>query len=110
MEVKASAKFVKGSSRKIVRVARSIQGKPVDEALNLLKFSQANASIIIEKLLKSALANAKQSNLNMANLYIKELVVNQGPMIKRFKPASRYHVSIIRKRTSHLTVVIAERG
>ncbi|OIN97488.1 50S ribosomal protein L22 [Candidatus Desantisbacteria bacterium CG1_02_38_46] len=110
MEVKAIAKFIKGSSRKIVRVARSIHGKPIGEVLEILKFSPANASTIIEKLLKSAIANARQSNLNITNLYIKELVVQQGPMIKRFKAASRYHVRTIRKRTSHLTVVLAEKS
>ena len=108
MEVKASAKFIKGSSRKIVRVARSVQGKTVGEALNILKFSPAQASFIIEKLLKSALANARQSNINIANLYIKKLTTQQGPMIKRFKPASRYHVRTIRKRTSHLSVLLDE--
>lgn len=110
MEARAKARFVKGSPRKIVRVARAIQGKPIGEALGILTFSLTNASAIIEKLLKSALANAKQSNLNTADLYIKELIVQQGPMIKRFKPASRYHVSTIRKKTSHLTVLLAERS
>lgn len=109
MEVKASAKFVKGSSRKIVRVARSIKGKSIDETLHILRFSLTNASSVIEKLLKSAIANARQSNANIANLYIKELKINQGPMMKRFKAASRYHVRTIRKRTSHLTVLLAER-
>jgi len=110
MEVQASAKFIKGSSRKLVRVARAVQNKPVDKALNILRFSTTNASTIIEKLLKSALANAKHSNLNTANLYIKKLTVQQSPMIKRFKPASRYHIRTIRKRTSHLTAVLSEGG
>lgn len=109
MEIKASAKFVKGSPRKIVRIATAVKGRPANEALNLLKFSPTTSSTLIEKLLKAALANAKQHNLNTNNLYIKELVVNRGPMMKRFKAASRYHIKTIRRRTSHLNILLAEK-
>jgi len=110
METTARVNFVKGSPRKFVRVANSIRKKYALEALVILRFAQTGASKIFEKVLNSAVANAKRSNINPANLFVKTVTVQQGPMTKRFKPASRYHVRAIRRKTTHLTIKLDEKA
>ena len=106
----ATLKYARISSRKVKIVADLIRGKNVDEALAIVKFTEKASSNIIEKLLKSAIANA-ENNHDMRNekLYISEIFANQGPSLKRIRPAAKGSASRIRKRTSHITIVLQER-
>ena len=109
-EASATLKYVRISSRKVKIVIDLIRGKSVDEALAIVKYTPKAASEIIEKLLKSAIANA-ENNHNMAHekLYVAEVYANQGPTLKRIRPAAKGSAVRIRKRTSHITIVLRER-
>lgn len=109
-EAKAALKFARISSRKVKIVADLIRGKNVDEALAIVKFTPKASSEIIEKLLKSAIANAENNhNMKQNNLYVAEIYANQGPTLKRIRPAAKGSAVRIRKRTSHITIVLRER-
>ncbi len=98
------------SSRKVKIVADLIRGKNANEALAIVKFTPKAASEIIEKLLKSAMANAENNHdMNVSKLYIAEIYANQGPTLKRIRPAAKGSAVRIRKRTSHITIVLKER-
>ena len=87
-----------------------IRGKSVDEALAIVKFTPKASSEIIEKLLKSAIANAENNHdMKHEKLYISEIYANQGPTLKRIRPAAKGSAVRIRKRTSHITIVLKER-
>ena len=107
----ATLKYARISSRKVKIVADLIRGKDVNEALSIVKFTPKASSEIIEKLLKSAIANA-ENNHNMAHekLYVAEVYANQGPTLKRIRPAAKGSAVRIRKRTSHITIVLKERN
>ena len=109
-EANATLKYARISSRKVKIVIDLIRGKSVDEALAIVKFTPKAASPIIEKLLKSAIANA-ENNHGMAHdkLYVAEIYANQGPTLKRIRPAAKGSAVRIRKRTSHITIVLRER-
>ena len=109
-EAVAALKYARISSRKVKIVIDLIRGKSVDEALAIVKYTPKAASEIIEKLLKSAIANA-ENNHNMAHekLYVAEVYANQGPTLKRIRPAAKGSAVRIRKRTSHITIVLRER-
>ena len=109
-EAVATLKYARISSRKVKIVIDLIRGKSVDEALAIVKYTPKAASEIIEKLLKSAIANA-ENNHNMAHekLYVAEVYANQGPTLKRIRPAAKGSAVRIRKRTSHITIVLRER-
>ena len=111
MEAKATAKYVRVSPRKAGQICDLVRGKNVDEALAIVKYTPKAASEIIEKLLKSAIANA-ENNHSMAHekLYIDEIYANQGPTLKRIRPAAKGSAVRIRKRTSHITIVLKERS
>ncbi len=110
LEAKATLKYARISARKIKIVADLIRGKDVDEALAILKFTPKAASDIIEKLLKSAIANAQNNhNMTSSNLYVDQIYANQGPTLKRIRPAAKGSAVRIRKRTSHITIVLKER-
>ena len=86
-----------------------IRGKDVDEALAIVKFTPKASSEIIEKLLKSAIANAENNHdMKHENLYVAEIYANQGPTLKRIRPAAKGSAVRIRKRTSHITIVLRE--
>lgn len=108
-EARATLKFARISSRKVKIVADLIRGKNVDEALAIVKFTPKASSEVIEKLLKSAIANA-ENNHHMAHekLYVAEIYANQGPTLKRIRPAAKGSAVRIRKRTSHITIVLKE--
>ena len=109
-EAKATLKFARISARKVKIVADLIRGKNVDEALAIVKFTPKASSEIIEKLLKSAIANAENNhNMKHDNLYVSEIYANQGPTLKRIRPAAKGSAVRIRKRTSHITIVLKER-
>jgi large subunit ribosomal protein L22 len=110
MEVKAIAKYLRVSPRKANLVAKSIRGKKVDHALSSLKFVPKKSAVIMGMVLKSAIANAEQNpNIDVDTLFIKEVSVNQGPTLKRFRPKAMGRAGRILKRTSHIKIVLDER-
>ncbi len=110
MEVKAVAKYIRMSPRKIRKVVDLIRGKKVGEALALLKFVPAGGAEPVEKVLKSAIANAEHNlELSADDLIVSKVFVDEGPTIKRFKPRAMGRADQIRKRTSHITVVVSEK-
>ena len=109
-EARATLRYSRISARKVKIVADLIRGKNVDEALAIVKFTPKASSEIIEKLLKSAIANAENNhNMKYENLYIAEIYANQGPTLKRIRPAAKGSAVRIRKRTSHITIVLKEK-
>ncbi len=108
-EAKAILRYARISSRKVKIVADLIRGKKVDEALAIVKFTPKASSVIIEKLLKSAIANAENNHgMNRGNLVVSEIYANQGPTLKRIRPAAKGSAVRIRKRTCHITIVVKE--
>ena len=105
----ATLKYARISSRKVKIVADLIRGKDVNEALAIVKFTPKASSDIIEKLLKSAIANAENNHdMKHENLYIAEIFANQGPTLKRIRPAAKGSAVRIRKRTSNITIVLRD--
>lgn len=107
MEVKAVAKYVRVSPLKIKRVADLIKGKQAEEAIKILNFTRIGNAPKVRKVLKSAMANA-QNNFGLASntLYVKRAFVDKGSTLKRVKPRARGRADMIRRRTSHITVVL----
>ena len=109
VEAKATLWFARISSRKVKIVADLIRGKKVDEALAIVKFTPKASSKTIEKLLLSAIANAENNHgMNRGNLIVSEIYANQGPTLKRIRPAAKGSAVRIRKRTSHITIKLRE--
>ena len=110
MEAKAVAKYVRIAPRKVRVVMDLIRGKDVADAFAILKFTPKVGAEVIEKVLKSAVANAENNfDMNVDNLYVSSAFVDQGPTLKRIHPRSRGQAFKILKRTSHITVVVEER-
>ena len=110
MEARAVAKYVPMGPRKVRQVIDLIRNRGVDEALAILKFTRKAASVPVEKVLKSALANAGMvPEANIDRLYIEQAYVDVGPSLKRFMPRAMGRASRILKRSSHITVVLKER-
>ena len=110
MEAKAIAKTVRISALKSRLVMRLINGKNVGDSLNILNNMNNKAARVIKKVLISAVANAENNhNLDKSKLYVKEAYVNDGPVLKRSVPDSRGRIAKNDHRTSHVTVVVAER-
>jgi large subunit ribosomal protein L22 len=111
MEAKAMAKFVRISPRKVRQVAYLISKKNVNEALSILKFTPKQGARILEKVLKSAVANAtsreENKNLDVDDLFMKSICINCGPTMKRFRARARGRASRILKRTSHVSIIIS---
>ncbi len=108
-EARAELKYARISSRKVKIVADLVRGKNVDEALAIMKFTPKASSEILEKLLKSAIANAENNHgMSHEKLYISEIYANQGPTLKRIRPAAKGSAVRIRKRTSHITIVLRQ--
>lgn len=110
MEAKAVAKHVRISARKARLVANEIRGYDYKEAIDILRFTNKGASSMMINLLNSAVANAVQMNesVDPASLYVKKIYVDDGPIMKRFRPRARGRASRIRKRLSHITVVVSD--
>ncbi|MGF1678991.1 MAG: 50S ribosomal protein L22 [Candidatus Methylacidiphilales bacterium] len=109
MAVKAVTKHTRISAFKARNVARHIQGRPALQALELLEFYPQKAARLIGKTLKSAIANAENNNaLDPATLVVKEAVIGEGPTLKRFRPKARGSAGPIRKRTSHIRIILDE--
>ncbi len=115
-EVRAVAKWVRVSPRKAQVVAKLIRGRPVPEARTVLAFTDRAAAREVEKVLRSAVANAEYrardggAGVDVDELYVKYAVINEGPKLKRFTPAAMGRATPIIKRTSHVEIVVAERG
>lgn len=109
MEVKATYRFARISAFKAREVTREIQGLPVQDALDLLRWTPKKAARLVDQTLKSAVANAENNNdLRVDNLRVKEAVVGEGPTMRRFQPKARGSAGPIRKRTSHIRVVVTD--
>ncbi len=107
METLAKLKNVRLSPRKARLVVDMVRGKGIQEAMNILQFSPQKTAPILSKLLKSAVANAEQKGVSdVDQLFVKTVMVDQGPVLKRFLPRAQGRASRIRKPTSHITVVL----
>lgn len=117
MEFRAEYKNAKVSPKKARDVAREIQGMQVSEAINTLNFTPRKAARLLNKTLKSAVANATniseekpEIDVNIEELRVKEAVVNDGRTLKRYKPRARGSAGAILKRQSHITIIISDSG
>ena len=109
MEVKALTKFARMSDKKVREISREIQGLNAAEALEILKLVPRKSAKLVAKTLASAIANAENNNgLSAANLTIKSAIGNQGIAFKRFRPVARGSAHPIRKRTSHISIVLSD--
>ena len=109
MEAKAVAKFIRVSPRKTRLVAENIKGKGVEDALNILRFTPKKPAKILSKVLYSAISNAEQMpGVDVDNLIVETVMVNEGPTWKRIQPRAMGRAYRIRKRTSHITIVVKE--
>lgn len=112
MEAKAIARYIRQSPRKMRLVADLIRGQDVNDAYAILKFNQKKAARPIEKLLRSAVANAmykadeQGERMDVDELYIKKATVDEGPTFRRWRARAMGRASPIRKRTSHVTVIV----
>ena len=107
-QVKATAKYVRVSPTKVRQLTRLIKGEHVDEALRILQFSDKGAARPLRKVLESAIANAENNDgLDPDELYVFNAFVDEGPTLKRYQPRALGRAYRIRKRTSHITVVVA---
>lgn len=110
MEAKAVAKYIRISPRKARQVIDLIRGKNVKDAYAVLKFTPNKGAEVIEKVLKSAVANAEHNyEMDVDSLVVSGCYVDQGPTLKRFKPRAMGRADLMRRRTSHITVVVSEK-
>lgn len=109
MDVKATGKYMRISPQKVRKIAGAVKGKPVESGLNVLKFMPQKAAGMVEKIVRSAVANADNNiGLDVDALVVKNIIVDEGPMLKRFRPRARGRGTRILKRTSHITVIVGE--
>jgi len=111
MEAKAILRYAKISPRKVRQVVDLVRGKGVEEALNILQFTPKKAALLVERTLRSAVANAlnnEETNVREEDLIVKEIFVNGGITMKRLRPMPRGSAGQIRKRCSHLTLVVGD--
>jgi len=110
MEVSANLKYVRVGTQKARLVADAIRGKDVNEALRTLAFMPKKPAELIKKLLESAVANAEDKKvIDVDNLYVKTILIDEGPDLKRFRPRAQGRAFQIRKKTSHINLVLDER-
>ncbi len=111
MEARAKARFVRVTPRKARRVVDLIRGMPADQAQATLRFAPQSASDPVGKVLASAIANAGQgSHLDAGSLVVSKAWVDEGPTLKRFRPRAQGRGYRINKKTSHITVIVSDRG
>ncbi|MCD4764138.1 MAG: 50S ribosomal protein L22 [Desulfobacterales bacterium] len=111
MEIKAVARYVRISSQKVRKIIGAVKGMPVEVGLDTLKFMPHKAAAIVEKIVRSAVANADQNpEIDVDSLVIRNVIADQGPTLKRFKARARGRGTKILKRSSHITVVLAEKS
>jgi len=111
MEVRAVAKYVRMSARKVRLVGDLVRGRDVGEALAILRFANKAAARPVAKVIESAAANAEENHgLLVDDLYVAEMRVDEGPTLRRGRAGARGRYKPILKRSSHITVVLSERG
>lgn len=111
MQVRAVSRYVRISPTKVRKVIAAVKGKPVEVGLNSVKFMPQKAAGILEKLIRSAVANADQrDDIDVDNLVIRNITADPGPTLKRFRARARGRGTRILKRTSHITVILAEKS
>jgi large subunit ribosomal protein L22 len=110
MEARATAKYVRGSAQKIRLVADLIRGKKAAEALNILRFTKKRATTDVAKVLKSAIANAelKAEGTDVDKLVVSKAYVNEGPRLKRMRPAPMGRAYRIQRRISHISIHVSD--
>lgn len=109
MQVKAVYKYARISAFKAREVTREIQGKPVSDALDLLAFTPRKAATLVDKTLRSAVANAENNNsMDVDSLVVQEAVVGEGPTLKRWRARARGGAGPIHKRTSHISITLTD--
>ncbi len=110
METKASLNYARVGAQKARLVADMVRGKNVDEALKTLTYMNKKTAILIKKLIESAVANADyKKTMNMDKLFIKSISVDQGPVLKRFRPRAQGRAFGVRKKLSHIDVILGEK-
>ena len=111
MEAKAIAKYVRMSPIKLKPVTDLVRGKDLKEALTILKFTPGKGSVIVEKVVKSAAANAENNfDLNPDDLFVAEVYANKGPTMKRWRAGAQGRAMMILKRSSHVGVTLKEKN
>ena len=108
MEATAKVTFVRIAPRKVQIVLDLIRNQPADKAMAILKYTPKAACEVVAKLLKSAMANAENKDMDMSKLYVAECYVCQGPTLKRIRPRAQGRAFRINKKTSHITLVLKE--
>ena len=109
MEVKAVSKYLRISPQKVRKLIHAIKGKPVEAGLNILKFMPQKAAGIVGKTVRSAVSNADQNpDIDVDMLVIRNIIVDQGPTLKRFRARARGRGTRILKRTAHITIILDE--
>ncbi|WP_462419760.1 50S ribosomal protein L22 [Salinicoccus sp. Marseille-QA3877] len=109
MQAKAVAKTVRIAPRKVRLVLDLIRGKEVGEAMSILQLTNKRSSPVVEKLIKSAVANAEHNyDMDVDHLIVSEAYADEGPTLKRFRPRAQGRATKINKRTSHVTIIVAE--
>ena len=110
-EAQAIGRFIRVSPRKARLVIDLVRSRDINEALNILRFTPKYAARVVEKVLRSAIANAQQNHgvKDIDSLFVKRAYVDTGPTVKRFRPRAMGRATPIKKRTSHLTIVLEER-
>jgi len=111
MEVQAKLKFARNSPQKCRLVADQIRGLPVERAINLLTFSNKKAAVLVKEVLNSAVANAEHNDgMDVDVLFVSTVFIDEGPTMKRFEARAKGRGNRILKRTSHITVKVAEKN
>ena len=109
MEVHATHKYVRISPQKCRLVVNQVRGRKIGEALELLSFSRRKSGALVEKVLRSAIANAENNNgADIDELFVSKAVVDQGPVFKRYRARARGRPGGIQKRTSHITISVSD--
>lgn len=107
--MKATLRYLRVAPRKTRLVVNLVRGKSVAEALSILQFTKRSASDPVRKLIQSAVAGAEAANANVDKLFVKTIYVDEGPQLRRFMPRAMGRATRINKKTSHVTLVLAER-
>ena len=109
MEIKAVSKYLRTSPLKVQMLTDAVKGKPVETALDLLKFMPQKSAKLVAKVIRSAAANADQNpDIDVDSLVVRNILADKGPVLKRFRARARGRGTRILKRTTHITVILAE--
>ncbi|MDL1978865.1 MAG: 50S ribosomal protein L22 [Desulfobacterales bacterium C00003106] len=111
MDIKSKARFIRISPRKVRKIIQDLKGEKAEDALNKLKFMPQKAAAILNKIMRSAVANANQKpDVDVDALFVKNILVDQGATLKRFRPRAQGRAYRILKRMSHITVILSEKA